>query len=269
MDKFQKFLDSDQEFESFWNQTDDGEYKRTLDEISADNEQQLLDAINRVDHEESEAADKGTCFNEVIDCMVHNRKPERKDIRIEVVGVDGGKCIAAYKYADKDAELENFSQDTFAPMFTFYFDIEMCRTVASKYAGALSQHYTQAEIQTSYGSVLLYGYIDEWIKDKVIDIKTSKSYEFGQFDNRWQRFVYPYCLTEEGFEVNSFEFHMLKWRGGTKTNPVLSADFYNEVYPYNHSRATNNLRQFLEQFIGYIECNRDKITNKRIFNVSD
>lgn len=269
MDKFQKYLDSEQEFESFWNQTEDGEYKLTLDEICAKNEQELLDAINRVEHEESEAADKGTCFNEVIDCIIHNRKPERNDIRIEVIGAEGSRCIAAYKYADKDAEKEDFKQENYQPLFTFYFDIAMCRQVASMYTGALSQHYTQAVIQTSCGDVLLYGYIDEWLKDKVIDIKTSKNYEFGQFDNRWQRFVYPYCLTEEGFEINSFEFHMLKWRGGTKTNPVLSADFYNEAYTYNHQRAKLSLRQFLDKFICYIETNREKITNRRIFNVSD
>jgi len=266
MDKFQKYLDSDQEFESFWNVTPEGEYKKTLDEITEANRQAVLDAINRVSQEPSEAADKGTCFNEVVDCIVHNRKPERKDIRIEVLGTDDNRYIAAHKYDEQAVEDPAFSYETAEPRFTFLYDIAMCREVAAKYHGALSQQYTEAEIETSYGTVLLYGYIDEWMKDRVIDIKTSKSYEFGQFDDRWQRFVYPYCLTEQGYEVNMFEFHMLKWKGGTDTNPILSGDFYVESYNYKHDAARMRLRAFIERFVEFIELNRGEITDSRIFN---
>ena len=96
--------------------------------------------------------------------------------------------------------------------------------------------------------------------------KAPEGFEFGQFDDRWQRFVYPYCLTEQGYEVNMFEFHMLKWKGGTDTNPILSGDFYVESYNYKHDAARMRLRAFIERFVEFIELNRGEITDSRIFN---
>ena len=71
LDNFGKYLRADEEVESFWNvDNETGEYKRSPEEIEADLKQQLLNAINRVPFE-SEAADKGTAFNAIIDCWIH------------------------------------------------------------------------------------------------------------------------------------------------------------------------------------------------------
>ena len=43
--------------------------------VSAEAVSRLIDRINRKPFD-SEAADKGTAFNEVIDCMIENRKSE-------------------------------------------------------------------------------------------------------------------------------------------------------------------------------------------------
>ncbi len=50
-----------------------GEYKKSPEEIEAELKQTLLDAINRVPFE-SEAADRGTAFNAIIDCYIHRKK---------------------------------------------------------------------------------------------------------------------------------------------------------------------------------------------------
>ena len=74
LDNFGKYLRADEEVESFWNvDNETGEYKRSPEEIEADLKQQLLNAINRVPFE-SEAADKGTAFNAIIDCWIHKEK---------------------------------------------------------------------------------------------------------------------------------------------------------------------------------------------------
>ena len=46
-------------------------------------EKELLDAVNRVEHEPIEAADKGTCFNVVIDCLISHRKCEYEGMDIQ------------------------------------------------------------------------------------------------------------------------------------------------------------------------------------------
>ena len=71
LDKFEDYLRADEEAESFFNvDRDTGEYKRSPDEIEAELKRSLIDAINRVPFS-SEAADKGTAFNALIDSMIH------------------------------------------------------------------------------------------------------------------------------------------------------------------------------------------------------
>lgn len=73
LDKFEQYLRADEQVESFWNvDNETGEYKKSPEVIEAELKQSLLDAINRVPFE-SEAADKGTAFNAVIDCYIHKK----------------------------------------------------------------------------------------------------------------------------------------------------------------------------------------------------
>lgn len=73
LDKFEQYLRADEQVESFWNvDNETGEYKKSPEEIEAELKQTLLDAINRVPFE-SEAADKGTAFNTIIDCYIHRK----------------------------------------------------------------------------------------------------------------------------------------------------------------------------------------------------
>ena len=72
LDKFEAYLRADEEVESFFNiDNETGEYKRSPEEIEAELKQSLIDAINRVPFA-SEAADKGTAFNALVDMAVHN-----------------------------------------------------------------------------------------------------------------------------------------------------------------------------------------------------
>lgn len=254
LDKFQRYLDSDLEFESHWNVTEEGEYRKTLEEISRDNEQALLDAINRVPYEgDTTAMDKGTCINEIIDCIVNKVKFSNEDIELES-RKDENIIIATM-------------MDKGMPVKQFIYDMKMCSMLASYYTGGLTQYFCQGTIETQYGVVELYGYADVVLRDKVIDIKTTKNYTFGDYENKWQRYVYPYCLTIEGNDIRQFSFDVVKWTGGGVRNPVLGAELYNEVYGYDHQQATARLRNILESFISYIEINRLKITDTKIFNL--
>lgn len=252
LDKFQRYLDSEKEFESHWNVDENGEYRRTLEEIEKANEEALLDAINRKPFEgDTTAMDKGTCFNEIIDCIVNKVKFINEDIELES-RKDENIIIATM-------------MDEGMPVKQFIYDMKMCSMLASYYTGGLTQYFCQGTIETQYGVVELYGYADVVLRDKVIDIKTTKSYSFGDYEDRWQRYVYPYCLTEAGNNIRQFSFDVVKWVGGGVKNPVLSGDFYEELYGYNHQQATAKLKGVLEQFISWIEINRLKITDTKIF----
>lgn len=278
LDKFQSYLDSEQEADSFYNTDQEtGEQKLTADEIADRHERELLDTINRVPREPSEAADKGTCFNEIVDCIIEHRKSGKEDVKIETIDgyeklVDAfGACDETgkpifyeeeWKYIDKPCILAQMDG------FHFYFDIALCKELAAYFKGAVCQHLCKATIDTAYGTVELYGYADEIVMDKVYDIKTTSNYAFGKFERAWQKDVYPYCLIESGemTEVKEFEYTVVKMKGGTKRTPLITGDIYREAYTYNHEQATVRLRQMLERFIEWLEANRDKITDKKIFN---
>ena len=86
LDKFQAYLDSEQEADSFYNTDQEtGEQKLTADEIADRHERELLDTINRVPREPSEYADKGTCFNEIVDRIIEHRKDGRADVKVETL----------------------------------------------------------------------------------------------------------------------------------------------------------------------------------------
>lgn len=271
LDRFQAFLDSDEESEGFWNlDGETGEMKRTAEEIAEAHERELLDAINRVPHEPIEAADRGTCFNEIIDCLVENRGSSREDIVIKTVPV-----------VHREGAIDNFGKPLYYDEyptgkkcilaalndFEFMFDIGLCRESSAYFRGAVPQHFCRAVMPTAYGDVELYGYADEIVRDKVYDIKTTSSYQFGRFERAWQKDVYPWCLVESGEmkRVSSFEYTVFVLSRPTSKSPVITGKMYREEYTYDHSAAGERLRAFLERFIEWLESRRDMITDKKIF----
>lgn len=250
LDKFQSFLDTDIAVEEWWNLDSEGEYRETADEMSDRLEKELLDAVNRVPHEPIEAADKGTCFNEIIDCLVAHRKCEYEGMDVQSGEVAGNRVITA--------KLNGF---------TFHYDAELCKTTAKCFANAISQHRCEAVLATKYGDVELYGYADEIMGDVVYDIKTTGRYDFGKYAKGWQKHVYPYCLVESGEvkDVQAFVYDVYVWKGGSSRTPVLTAMWYPELYKYDHQKSTVALKNMCERFIEWLEAHREQITDKKIF----
>ena len=268
LDKFQSYLDSDIEAESFWNiDSETEEMKKTPDEIAAANEQALLDTINRVPHEPIEAADKGTCFNEIVDCLISRKNTEREDISIESGALDEQGA-----FVPNSSEVNATGPDVIRAQmdgFVFLFDTEACKE-AARYFGrqAIPQHFCKGVITTAYGDVELYGYADEIVRDKVYDIKTTSAYQFGKFERAWQKDVYPYCLVASGEmkSVSEFEYTVFQLTKPSARNPVIGAKMYAEAYTYDHTESEKRLRSFLERFIEWLEANRERITDEKIFN---
>lgn len=271
LDKYQRLVEADEVFESINNvDSATGAYKRTFEEIEGELEQILLDSINHVEYEPKEAIAKGTCFNEVIDCLIEHRQSSRKDITISrnnlVLSHEKLPNNTPYQFTEQivSQEVITASMDG----FIFNYDIAFCEQVAQYFTGATPQYRCAATLQTAYGLVELYGYADEIVRDKVFDIKTTTRYDFGKFERAWQKEVYPFCLVESGEETNisSFEYTIYVWKGGTAKSPIITAEQYKEEYTYNHEMARVRLRNICERFIEWLEEHRSEITDKKIFN---
>lgn len=257
LDKFEDYLRADEEAESFFNvDRDTGEYKRSSDEIEAELKRSLIDAINRVPFS-SEAADKGTAFNALIDSMIHLEKHiPSEHAPYQIIGDVETNIVQV-----------TFPETELAPMRNFLFDREWVINEAEYFQGCISQLYVSAILPTQYGDVELYGYIDELRKDVVYDIKTTSSYQFGKYERKWQRHVYPYCLIASGEleSISAFEYTAYQLKGGTSRTPLISGTRYPEYYTYDHGKTVKLLTNHVERFIEFLEANRELITDKKIF----
>lgn len=261
LDKFTQLVDYELEAEQPWNIVSEnahkngrhldkgvGDYILTPDEMYTKIEAELIDMINRVERSPSEAADKGTCFNEIVDCLIEHRASSRDDVEIHSQKIDDNTtAIVAQTHG-----------------FTFAFDASFCKEVARYFKGALTQRICESSIITKYGEVGLYGFIDEWLPTRICDIKTTSQYTFGKFENKWQRHVYPYCCIESGdtTTVGEFEFTVIVW---DKSSPLLRGNIYKEIYTYNHKRSTEKIREGVEHFLRWLNYRKHLITDKRIF----
>ncbi len=292
LDAYQRMVDT--KAEDYFYQDETGawhmnwnESEETLhfseEEVDALLKQEFLDTLNKVEKAPSEAASKGTCFNEIVDCLVLKRKPTYKGIVIKTIRSGEDLYDARVKKGRIEAdEPEEFKlQDSltdFAKIgtsfiyaaldgFEFFFDTTFCCEAAKYFANSIAQYYTKANIETSKGVVELHGYIDYLRENVVMDCKTTKQYQWGNYQKKWQRYTYPYTLIESGMmnDVNQFEFTIYVLKGGTSRTPLITGTQYKEVYTYDHEQAGMMLRQQCERLIDFLEENKDLITNTRVY----
>lgn len=237
LDGFQGYIGSSEIYQKYWGFSE--EPPKTEEEFEKEQYQSLIDRINRVPID-SEPADRGTCFNEVIDCIIEGRKSQK----MELVSDKTNNTITA-KYNNRE----------------FIFPLDACRMVARDYSNAIPQVLTTGFLQTKYGLVELYGYIDELLPTSIVDIKVKSKYEAFSFKNNWQHRVYPFCLQQEGASLSDFFYDIYVL---DKTNQIREK--HNEFYSFVPERDIPALTSHCEGLIEFIEANRHLITDKKIFN---
>ena len=238
LDAFTNYLKSDAIYERYWGFSENPQY--TPEEFRQLQYEKLINTINRVPFD-SEAADKGTAFNEVIDCMIENRKSEIVKVeRLFSDTADGRQTVTGLRATYNNRQ--------------FDFPVSLCREFAEYYKGALTQQRVEAILPTCFGNVLLYGYIDELLPMSVHDIKTTGTYYVGKFKDHWQHIVYPYCLMQNVSDVRMFEYNITDFR-----------NTYTETYTFVPERDIPILANHCEDFIRFLNDNRDLITDKKIF----
>lgn len=238
LDSFNDYIHSDMVYNRYWGFSENPPF--TEEEFQQKQFEELINKINRVPFE-SEAADRGTAFNEVIDCMIEGRKSEI----MELTSFKENNVIQA-DYKD----------------WRFMFPLDLCREFANYFKGALTQQLVEAILPTAYGNVLLYGYIDELMPISVHDIKTTGRYSAFKFKNHFQHLVYPYCLIENGNDVRIFEYNIVELRdlkGG------MTWETFTESYTFVSDRDIPILTRHCEQLIEFLNENKALITDKKIF----
>jgi hypothetical protein len=240
LDGFQSYLDSGETYQQFWGFAEDP--SKTEEEFEMEQFLGLIDRINRVPFN-SEAADKGTAFNEVIDCIIENRNSEK----IMLVSSKEIGIISA-----------TFNGNTFE------FPLNPTVEFSKRFKGSICQVMTEAILPTKYGDVCLYGYIDELMPMSVHDIKTTSKYSAGKFRKHWQKIVYPYCLNANGNNVTDFEYNVVRFK-----DKYNNFDTFDEFYSYVPERDIKALTEHVEKLIEFIELNRFRITDLKIFNLHE
>lgn len=234
LDSFHNYVNSDIIYNRYWGWSENPPC--TEDEFQQKQFQELIDRINRKPFD-SEKADKGTCFNELIDALIENRFT-----REMWVSEDEGNYLVCYKER------------------TFSFPITLCHEFTNYFNGALTQQRVEAILPTDFGDILIYGVIDELMPTSIHDIKTTSSYSVGKFKANSQHLVYPYALMQSGSDVRTFEYNIVEFnKGGYVVNT------YTEPYVFKPERDIPILTNRCEEFIRFLEENRELITDKKIF----
>ncbi|KAA6342901.1 hypothetical protein EZS27_009361 [termite gut metagenome] len=229
LDSFYGYLNSDAIYNRYWGFSDNPPH--TEEEFAKKQFDELINRINRVPFD-SEPADKGTCFNEVVDCIIENRKSDKMVIE---------------KFFDRGVLETSYNNRQFT------FSTALCKEFASYFKGAITQLRVEATLPTRYGDVLVYGVIDELMPHTVHDIKTTRKYSPSKYKNNFQHLVYPYCLMQQGNDIRKFEYNITDF-----------CDTYTELYVFKPERDIPRLTEHVENFIEFIEENKELITDQKI-----
>lgn len=252
LDGFTDYLNSDLIWERYWGWSENPPH--TVEQFREKQFKGFIDRINRLPFD-SEAASKGTAFNEIVDCLVEHRKPREmeaakvwKDPETNTVQV--GECSSANaKLVGVKVKFKEYE---------WTFDIRLLREFADYFKGALTQQLVEGILPTEYGNVRLYGYIDELMPQSVHDIKTTGKYAVGKFKEHAQHLVYPYCLMQNGADIRTFEYNV------AELDKYGRWETYTETYVFDPGRDIPVLRSRCEQLICFLKDNRQLITDKKI-----
>lgn len=239
LDAYRNYLDSDKIYEKYWGWSENPPH--TLEEFQKEQFQSLINTINRVPFN-SEAADRGTAFNELIDCINDGKDSDKITYDI-AYNLDNTPAAYIVGYNNR----------------TFTFPFWICLELVGYFTDAVAQQYVEAMLPTKYGIVKLYGYIDELMPHSVHDIKTTGNYSVGKYRDNFQHLVYPYCLNNSGCKIDKFEYNIVEFSG-------KNCNTYTELYNYDDERDTARLKEFCEDLICFLNDHRELITNQKIFN---
>lgn len=236
LDKFTDYSRAQQTWEKFWGNSESP--KVTPEEYERKQLISFLDSVNRVPFD-SEAADRGTCFNELIDCLL------RRSMASDIMDISKVDNLYHCKHHKSGRE--------------FDFHPDVVRRLYQRYNLATPQVLVEAPIKVGGEDVLLYGYIDELMPEDIHDIKTTSKWEYGKFKHHAQHLVYPYCVRYMGGNTSQFHYDIVQW--GKEPG---QEEFNIETYMWT-SESYERLHTLVSDCVSLIKQYRPLITDKRVF----
>lgn len=242
---------------------------------------ELIDRINNVRTPTTEAQAKGTCLNEIVDSIVKKKHSSSNGVFIKTIRTqeDFFEVVLAKERPETKEEVEQIvkhSSELLAKIgkafiytrlddFEFFFDIDFCKGIAKYFENCICQFYTSAILETDKGIVELHGFPDYFRMKKIFDLKTCKSYTFGNYAHYNQRHAYPYCMIKSGMmtEVQEMEFTAYKLNGGNGRCPLITGEQYKEVYTFDYDESVKVLKRNCENFIDFVGNNSKNIDRSK------
>lgn len=221
LNKFSGWLNAAEMWDRYWGES--AEPPHTPEEFEAMQLKELLAYINNEPQEPNEAADRGTCLNEIIDVLTG--ATPREDVRVLL-------CTEYYE-AHKEP-------------YTFKFDKSLIYGLCEVYEDAISQYHLLHTYDLSNGDrVTLHGFADYIFPTEIWDMKTTSRYAHGNYDTNWQRKIYPVVAVDSGAmtECDSFTFDVQVCR---EQKGIIVATNYREYYDVN-------IEDFRAEALSFIE----------------
>jgi len=217
--------------------------------VSQDDEQaievaknDLIAKLNRVQQPYTEAADRGTALNEIIDALVFQPRSD-------------------------DAQRQYFGSVVHDN--TYLFDGDLCRNIASLLTDAGDcQVYGSCIVKTPMGArVKVYGFADYVCTTRIVDLKSTTSYNVGKFRQHWQHICYPLMFAGSGMiaagDYDHFDYLVVEVTG---KNQPYKGEICIEDYRHTLPTCRQQLVDFLDNaFLPFVAMHRAEITDNYYF----
>lgn len=248
LDALYSYINSDNLWERYWGASENPSI--SPEDFHEQKRIDLLNNLNRIDipWEDSERADLGTAFNEIIDGLITKTTPKHEKLEQYLYSKELGIIFVVFNKR------------------IFIFPIHICESIAEYCAKSIPQYRIKQTISTKYGTVLLSGYIDELLPTaNIIDLKTTGRYSQGQFEDHFQHHIYPYAINKEGMKCEYFEYLIMQYYL-TKDRMIKNCEIHKEYYRYDKYESEAHIKYWCELLIEFVEENKNLIINQRIFN---
>lgn len=225
MNSFSSWLNSEETYAELWGNSE----CPTMSALEFEQKQreELIAYINREPQARNEAADRGTCLNEIVDCLI---------------GSEPNPSIWWDKI-DKDYIAERNG-------FRFSFDGAMVDELALNVRNAIPQYHLTHDYTIDGREITLHGFADYIFPTQIWDLKTTNKYKGEKYANNWQRKVYPVVAVDSGsmIKCEMFRFEVMEIRQNKETG-VLFGSEWKESYDVNIDAFRADVMDFVTSII--------------------
>lgn len=224
LNSFMEWLNADEMYAKFWGNSETP--AMTAEQYERQKLQELLDYINRKPQPLNEAADRGTCLNEIVDGLI---------------GGGGNPNVTWDKVDDAYVAHRNG--------FTFVFDPALVDHLALTFRNAIPQFHLSHTYDLGNRRVELHGYSDYIFQSMIWDLKTTERYECEKYACNWQRHVYPVVAVDAGdmMRCDNFTFYAVEMR--KDRDGRLTGKPYKETYDVNIEQSRGMVLETLNAVI--------------------